>query len=181
MKQTNFPAILSTTMICYLFWLMLTGQITAIFTGGVSVQVLIAGAIVSILTALFSARFFIHHQSWYLLHPARLVNLLMYCIIIFPIELIKANIDVAVRALRPTLPQNAGIVKIPTEMESEYGLSMLANSITLTPGTITLDVVEQDEKNYMYIHWIDVQEEESEAAGDAIKGTLEKWIRRIWK
>ncbi len=64
---------------------------------------------------------------------------------------------------------------------SEYGLSMLANSITLTPGTITMDIAEQDGKIYYYIHWINVQTEDEKEAGDAIKGTLEKWVRRIWK
>ena len=102
-------------------------------------------------------------------------------VIIFMWELIKANWDVAKRALNPKLPVNPGIVKVPVNLKSEYGLSTLANSITLTPGTITMDVVDQNKQTYFYIHWIDVATEDPVEAGDAIKGTLEKWIGRIWK
>ena len=102
-------------------------------------------------------------------------------IFVFLIELTKANIDVARRALSPKLPVNPGIVKVPVELKSEYGESMLANSITLTPGTITMDIAEQDEKTWYYIHWIDVAKEDPEEAGEAIKGTLERGVRRIWK
>ena len=58
---------------------------------------------------------------------------------------------------------------------------MLANSITLTPGTITMDIAEQDGQDYYYIHWIDVTETDREKAGNVIKGRLENGIRRIWQ
>lgn len=146
-------------------------------------MVWIAGVVVSFLVALFAARFFIHEKAFYLFNPVRLLIMIFYCIIIFVWELIKANWDVAKRALKPgKLNINPGIVKIPTELKSDYGLSMLANSITLTPGTITLDVAEDESgKNWMYIHWIDVASEEPEEAGEEIKGTMERWIRRIWQ
>ena len=180
MKKISYPAVISTAVLCYLFWLLITGQIVSIFRGSPSAQVLIAGAIVSILVGLFSARFFVHESPFYLCHPGRLLTLLFYSICIFPIELLKANWDVARRALSPKLPVNPGIVKIPSELKSEYGQAMLADSITLTPGTITMDITEEEGKTWYYIHWIDVKTEDPEEAGEAIKGTLEKWIRRIW-
>ena len=72
-------------------------------------------------------------------------------------------------------------MKVPVGLKSEYAQAMLADSITLTPGTITVDTVEEDGKDYYYIHWIDVASEDPEEAGEAIKGTLEKWVRRIWE
>ena len=180
MKKAKFPAILSTAIVCYIFWLVITGQIAAIFTGNASWQVLVAGGIVSVLTALFTARFFIHKKAFYLFNPKRFFAGLYYCLFAFPWELLKANIDVAKRALAPKLPINPGIVKIKTDLESEYALSALANSITLTPGTITLDIVEEKGENYCYIHWINVASEDIGEASDAIAGTLEKWVRRIW-
>ena len=181
MKKAKFSAVLSTAIVCYLFWLLITGQLVELFKGEPSAQVLIVGAIISIATALFSARFFIHKNAFYLLHPVRLLTLVFYCLPIFLWELTKANIDVAKRALSPKLKVNPGIVKVPVELTSEYGQSMLANSITLTPGTITMDVVEEKGKTYYYIHWIDVASTDGKEAGDMIKGTLEKWIGRIWK
>lgn len=181
MKKATFPAILSTTIVCYLFWLLITGQIVAIFKGEPAAQVLIAGVIVSIVTALFSARFFIHSKAFYLCNPVKLVTFLFYSFIVFLWELTKANVDVARRALSPSLPINPGIVKVPVDLKSEYGQDMLANSITLTPGTITMDIAEEKGKTYYYIHWINVATDDPVKAGDAIKGTLEKWIGRIWE
>ena len=181
MKKAKFPAIASTTILCYIFWMIITGQIVSIFCGQASAEVLIAGAAVSILVAVFSARFFIHEKAFFLYNPARFFLMLFYCIIIFMWELIKANVNVAFKALSPKLKVNPGIVKIPVNVESEYGQSMVANSITLTPGTITMDAVEEKGKTYFYVHWIDVAETDHEKAGEAIKGTMEKWIGRIWK
>lgn len=180
MKKTKFSAFIATAIMCYLFWLLLTGQIVSVFTGGASMQVLIAGAVVSVLTALFTARFFVHEKAFWFFNPVKFILLIVYCLVIFMWELIKANVSMFcyVFGLKKT---NPGIVKIETELESEYAQSMLANSITLTPGTITMDIAEEKGKTYYYIHWIDVATEDVREAGDSIKGTMEKWIRRIWR
>ena len=180
MKKATLPGIISTAILCFVFWLLLTGQLMDLIHGEPAPQMLAAGAVVSIGVAAFTARFFIHGEPFYLLHPKRLLSLVGY-LFIFLVELAKANIDVALRALNPKLPVNPGIVKVPVELESEYGESMLANSITLTPGTITMDIAEQEEKTWYYIHWIDVAETDPEKAGEAIKGTLERGVGRIWK
>ncbi|WDC83837.1 Na+/H+ antiporter subunit E [Caloramator sp. mosi_1] len=172
MKPTKLSSVLSTFIFCYLFWILFTWTFTS--------QELIAGAVVSLLVAVLTARFFIHENAFYLFNPVKFINLVLY-IFIFLKELWKANVDVARRSLNPNLPVNPGIVKVPVSLESEYGMSMLANSITLTPGTITMDITEENGKHYYYIHWIDVSEKDREKAGEAIKGTLESWIRRIWK
>ena len=182
MKKASFPAVLSTAIVCFLFWLLITGQITAVFRGEISGQVLIAGVVVSLCTALFCARFFIHKNAFHLWSPARLARLLAYCVVIFPVELVKANVDVARRALDPRLPIRPGIVKVPVDLKEEYARAMLADSITLTPGTITMDMAEDEEGQlFYYIHWIDAVTDDPAAAGESIKGTLEKWVRRIWE
>lgn len=68
-------------------------------------------------------------------------------------QLIKANIDVAFRVLHPKLPIEPGIVRVKTHLKTRLGRLLLANSITLTPGTIT---VETDGDNF-YVHWIKVK------------------------
>ena len=181
MKKASVWAVLSTAMVCFLFWLLITGQIAALLRGDPDGQILIAGGIVSIGVALFSARFFIHKNPAYLWNPVKWLWLLVYCLGIFMVELFKANVDVAKRSLSRKVNVNPGIVKIPVKLESEYGRSMLANSITLTPGTITMDTVEEKGQLYYYIHWIDVASENPAEAGEMINGRLEKWIGRIWK
>lgn len=183
MKKTTFPAFLSTAIICYIVWLIITEEIVGIFEGEARPQVLIAGGVVSILIALFASRFFIHGKAFHLFNPKRLGLLLFYCIIIFPWELIKANVSMALKAIGPMRNIKPGFVKVPVDLKSEYAQSMLANSITLTPGTITMDIAEDEKDNqtYYYIHWIDVETEDPKKAGDSIKGTMEKWVRRIWE
>ena len=68
-------------------------------------------------------------------------------------QLIKANLDVAFRVLHPKLPIEPGIVRVKTNLKSRLGRLLLANSITLTPGTITVDSDGGD----FYVHWIKVE------------------------
>ena len=172
MPKTKFPAVVSTFLLCFVFWLLLTWSFET--------QELVAGAIVSLAAALFASRFFIHDKAFWLFNPAKFGALFVY-IFVFLGELIKANIDVAKRCFGGCKDVNPGIVKVPVDLKPDYAQAMLANSITLTPGTITMEVVEEDGQPYYYIHWIDVAEQDRVKAGEIIKGRMENWIRRIWQ
>ena len=173
MQKTRFPAVLATFIVSYAFWILLTWSFSA--------QELAAGAVVSLAVALFSARFFIHERSFWLFNPLRLLIALFYWLGVFMVELFKANWDMVKRCFGGCKKVNPGIVKVPVDLKSDYAQAALANSITLTPGTITMDIAEEDGQTYYYIHWIDVQKPSGKEAGDAIKGTLEKWLRRVWE
>ena len=173
MPKTKIPAVIVTFVLCMAFWVLITWNFSS--------QELLAGAVVSLAAALFSARFMIHEKAFWLLNPAKLCGLVYYVLVVFPIELIKANVDMAKRCFGGCKNINPGIVKVPVDVESEYGQAMLANSITLTPGTITMEVTEEDGQTYYYIHWIDVTAPSGKEAGDAIKGALEKGVRRVFK
>lgn len=172
MRKTTLPAVIVTFVLCYAFWILLTWS----FAG----QELIMGAVVSLAVALFSARFFIHEKPARLLNPRRLGSLIVY-VFVFLGELIKANVDMARRCFGGCRKVNPGVIKVPVDLDGDYAEAMLANSITLTPGTITLDIAQQGEQTYYYIHWIDVTETDGKKAGEIIKGRMEKWIRRIWE
>jgi len=172
LPKTKIPAVISTFVLCFGFWMLLTWS--------VDTQELIAGAIVSLVAALFSAKFFIHENAFWFLRPARLGALIAF-LFVFLGELIKANIDVAKRCFGGCKKLNPGIIRVPVQLKGLYARAMLANCITLTPGTVTLDIAEEDGQTYYYIQWIDVVEEDPEKAGDIIKGRMEKWIRRIWE
>ena len=70
---------------------------------------------------------------------------------VFMFELIKSNIDVAIRVLSPKIPIKPGIVEVKTKLTDPVARLLLANAITLTPGTFTLDT----EGPVFRIHWID--------------------------
>jgi len=87
-------------------------------------------------------------------------------------NLCLSNIDVARRVLDPKLPIKPGFVTIKTKLKEPYQRLILANSITLTPGTVTLDIDGED----MLIHWLDVKGENMEENGEAIKAGMEEMI-----
>ena len=109
------------------------------------------------------------------LTPKAFAYTAMY-LFVFIIELIKANIDVTRRVLSPSLPINPGIVKVKTKLKSKMARLILADSITLTPGTFTLQV----EDDTFYIHWIDVVNDDVENATEALVRKFEKYLEVLY-
>ena len=66
--------------------------------------------------------------------------------------------------------------KVKTKIKSEMGKVILANSITLTPGTFTIDLKDE----YLYIHWINVRYKDIEKATQEIVGRFEKFLIKIF-
>jgi len=103
----------------------------------------------------------------------------LYYIPIFIWECFKANIDVAYRVGHPDMPINPGIVKVKTILRSDTGLTFLANSITLTPGTLSIDV--DQENGFLYVHWINVKDKDIERATRLIVHKFERILKRIFE
>jgi multicomponent Na+:H+ antiporter subunit E len=101
----------------------------------------------------------------------------LYYIPVFCYYLLKANLDVVYRVVHPRMPINPGIVKVKTKLTSDAGRTMLANSITLTPGTMTVDITDD---GYLYIHWINVTDTEIEKATANIVAPFEEFLTKIF-
>ena len=140
-------------------------------------QHLIIGVFVSAFVAFMTGDFFVR-RTHLLAHPGRYLWFLYY-IPIFVWECFKANIDVAYRVIHPDLPIHPGIVKVRTNLTSDTALTFLANSITLTPGTLTVDV--DKENGYLYIHWIEVKDKDINKATKLIVEKFEKILKRIFE
>jgi multicomponent Na+:H+ antiporter subunit E len=156
---------LAVFILSLLLWLLLTFEF--------SVPSLVLGAIASLMCALLFARFFVHNTGK-LLQPHRYFWFVIY-LVIFIWACIKANLDVAYRVLHPSMPIRPGIVKIRTTLHSDLAKTILANSLTMTPGTIAVDIID----DYLYIHWIYVRSEDPEVYTGMITGTFEKYIKRF--
>jgi len=102
----------------------------------------------------------------------------LYYIPLFIWECFKANLDGAWRVIQPDLPMRPGIVKVKTRLKSETGLTFLANSITLKPGTMTVDI--DQENGFIYVHWVDVESQDIEKATRQIVDKFEKVLLRIF-
>jgi len=113
-----------------------------------------------------------------MLSPKRWLLFIVYVVGPFFWEMAKANIDVAYRVITGKI--NPGIVKISPNLKTDLGVTVLANSITLTPGTLSVSV---DEKtNDLYVHWINVDEKALEKMPrdySYVCGKLPDWARRI--
>ena len=68
-------------------------------------------------------------------------------------ELVTANVEVAYRVLAPSMPIEPAVIEVPLRVESDLAITTIANSITLTPGTLTMDY--DEERNALNVHAID--------------------------
>jgi multicomponent Na+:H+ antiporter subunit E len=142
-----------------------------------SVEEILLGLILSLIVGFISGNLFIK-KDLRMLNPIRWFKFIGYVFGPFFIGLTKANLDVAYRVITGKI--NPGIVKISPDLKTDLGITLLANSITLTPGTLTVDI--DEEKNDLYIHWINVKEEAlKEKIIDCkyICGNFDKWIGGI--
>lgn len=88
------------------------------------------------------------------------------------IEIIKANILVAKIVLSPKINIKPGIIAVPLRTRTNGGITAIANTITLTPGTLTIDV--SDDRSVLYVHSIDASD--PEAVCKSIRDDLEKYV-----
>ena len=110
-------------------------------------------------------------QSKYVKIVPRVISFIFF----FNYELIKANVQVAYEVMTPGLKVTPGIIKIPLDVKTDFEISFLANLITLTPGTLSLDV--SDDKKVLYVHSMYVKDKEEFIW--SIKNGFEKRILQI--
>jgi len=145
------------------------------FTTTFALPELITGIIVSFAVTMITAKV-MNCCGLDILLPNKLFYILKY-VVVFVMALLKANFDVARRVVSPSLPINPGIVEFETKLDNEFAKMVLANSITLTPGTLTVDLI----GNRYFIHWIDVETEDPEKAHAAIAKDFEDILLKIFK
>jgi len=153
-------------LVLFIAWLMLTSSLHW--------QEVATGALLSLALALLFARSYAR-LGLPTLSITRLWHLGVFFLVLF-VEIVKANIDVAWRVLHPKLPINPGIVVIKTELSRDVAKVLLANSITLTPGTFTLDII----GDTLLVHWIDVKSKDTAEATRLIAGRFEKHLKAVF-
>jgi len=152
------------------FWTLFLFVIWIALTLSFSNQELITGFVVSFTIA------YIYTTNYKSINKFRFSPIVyLQYLVIFIKNLILSNIDVAKRVIDPKLPINPGIVEIKTNLKEDYKKLILANSITLTPGTITMDV----QGDSMFIHWIDVKTTDIKKASEEIAGDFEKILLKL--
>ena len=164
---------LVTAIAAYIVYLLLT-----IGTGDMVLwdsKELIIGAVFAVVVGALVGKRFV--KDLRMLNPWRWLLSIIY---IFPFfwAMTKANIDVAYRVITGRI--NPGIVKIEPRLKNDAAVTLLATSITLTPGTLTVDVDEKS--NDLYVHWINVDNKKLQdlpSKYGPVCADFPDWARRI--
>ena len=142
------------------------------------IQHLVVGVFVSGFVAFMTGDLFVQRTCSLRNQFVRYGYFVFFYLPVFFWEVVKTNIDVAYRILHPRLLINPGIVKVKTTLKSDVALTFLSNSITLTPGTMVVDI--DRDKGVLYVHWIDVKTTDVDAATKMIVERFEKILKKIF-
>ena len=146
-----------------LVWIGMTGEFTGInFLVGFALGLLI----------LFFARRVIGTPN-YLAKIAQVLELIVFVIW----ELILANLRVAYDVITPGYGMRPGVVGVPLDARTDAEITLLANLITLTPGTLSLDV--SSDRRVLYIHVMYIDDDDLEEVRRKIKSGFERRVLEV--
>jgi multicomponent Na+:H+ antiporter subunit E len=151
-KKTRFQNFVGSAVILFVFWMLLSGQFDAFH--------LTLGAVCCTIVAyLFHDLLFTNVRVGDMrVVAARFIAYIPWLIQ----QIVLANIHVAYVVLSPRMPIDPQIVTFKTKLETDISCVTLANSITLTPGTITMDIRD----GVFYVHALDQKVADDLNAGD---------------
>lgn len=149
------PAIVMNVVLA-LMWVLLTENVTReTFLGSFAAGNIVAAVVQWMFRRIKGpeTEFFRHA-----LRPGKLGTLLKL-IYNFLYELILSNIQVAMVVIQPKLRVQSALIRLPTELQNDLSITILANLITMTPGTITMDVA--DDRKSLVVHCLNVADIEA--------------------
>jgi multicomponent Na+:H+ antiporter subunit E len=122
-------------MIGFVLMFLLLFVSWVIFTASFDIMEIAAGAIISFVLAGLLGRVMSYKKAGRFLHPIRIGAMVFYVIQLVREE-IKCHLDVGYRVITGRI--KPALVEFPTDLRSELGRTILGNSITVTPGTLTI-------------------------------------------
>lgn len=144
-----------------LAWLALTGEFSA---GNFAIGFLFVYLLLNLTQQSAAARAYV----------ARVRRLVSFAVF-FAYEVTLSSLRVAYEVLRPGNNMRPAIVAVPLDLRSDAGITLLGNLITLTPGTLTLDV--STDRRVIYVHAMYMEDEE--AFRQSIKQGFERRIIEV--
>jgi multicomponent Na+:H+ antiporter subunit E len=160
-----------TGVLAFLAYLYLTAGSGALL-GAWSAAEMAAGVVTGVVAGAAGGKLLFPRANFRMLNPWRWLLFLVYLVGPFFWGMARANLDVACRVITGRI--RPGIVRIEPGLNTDLALTLLANSITLTPGTLS---VEADDRGALYVHWIYVQNETPSI--EQVCGSFATWARRI--
>lgn len=147
-------------LVLFCFWILLSGNFKPLY--------IFLGIVCCAGVSLFSHNIFFAASS-----PFSLIKKFFKLLLYLPYllhQIVLSNIDVAYRVLHPKMPISPEMITLKTKLKSNISKVIYANSITLTPGTVTVDI--EDDK--FIVHALDKKH-----ADDLLKGEMEDKVNKI--
>ena len=125
----------------FLFWLVLNGRVTA--------EIIIFGIVISAGVYAFICKFMDYRprMDFFILRKLPLIVAFIFLLIG---EIVKANIEMAKYIFSPQILPEPALVEFRPELKSRTARTILADAITMTPGTITVSMTDGDFRVHCY-------------------------------
>ena len=148
-------------MLLFIFWVVLSSKITLIQ--------LIVGFFASLLVVFYNYDLVFNDLEATKI-TFKFIGRLIHLFIVLLIEIVKSNIHVMMIVLSPKMKINPGFKKMKQPLKKEFNQALFANAITLTPGTLTVDMDDE----YILVHGL-----EMEHIDDIKKSDMQKAFERL--
>lgn len=143
------------------FWLVLSPKVT--------LQSVLIGSIASLIIVIHSRDVSFKNEEMPLYNFSKLMIFFQFMLRLL-VEIVKANIDVALIVLNPKLPIKPSFIKVPLKLNNDVNKVIYANAVTLTPGTLTIDI----DNDGFIIHALT-----ESAAKDMENSIIEKYAKKL--
>jgi len=154
-------------------WALLTLVWIAISSSFELGSVITGALIAAALAYMFARRFAIWRGIRF--SPTRLYHFIIYTGV-FVVELVRANINMMRYVYAPRLSVEPGVVKVKTNLKSPIGRLALANSISLTPGSLVLDIGEDE----LLVHCLDMRAIDPKKVTETVLGSFEAHLEKAF-
>lgn len=161
---------LNSIIITFVFLMLLW----CLFTFSLDPFSLLLGGAFSLIIALAASDLFIEKEEKVQRGILPRFELFIFYLLVLLWEIYLGSLNVVYRVI--TMKIDPGIIKIKTKLGSKLGRALLANSITLTPGTVTVELKD----NELYVHWLVMGTTDPRKAAKTIKGNFETQLGRIF-
>jgi multicomponent Na+:H+ antiporter subunit E len=134
-KNVNFVKLLLLFIFLLMFWFLLAIKW--------ELQTLAIGSVICLVIVIYNKSTFLSNDDRLMFSVKKFFYFLHYIARLF-VDIVKANIDVALIVLSPKLPISPSVVSVPCTLKKDVSKTIFCNSITLTPGTLTLMIQGQN-------------------------------------
>lgn len=148
-----------------------------VFTGAASAFSLVLGALASMVVAIITKPLIIS-RDLRASDAVRLVHLVAYYLYYMAVAEVKAHVEIARIVLSRKIRISPAIVEVPYGVETSFGMTLIAGSITNTPGTVVVQV--DTERRSFYVHWLTAKTFDPAGAREQVSAPFERYARKIF-